>query len=116
MTGMTKAQYEAAVTPQTDSEETERDKGYIVCKKVYDWQEKSDWHTWTADLCEQETGVRVTPDYCLHGGLKRKDPHTPLSPVTAQFFRTEACAENEGICGKYKLMKMEFGTWRIEKV
>ena len=118
MQGFTKEQYEAEIQASTETEVSERKKSTraaALCKKVYAWQEEKGWHAWTADLCDNDIGVSVTPDFCFHSEGKRPDPDTLPELHTAQFLRTEACGENEGICGKYKLVAMARNTWRIER-
>ena len=107
----TKEEFEKMNAPEPTPAQ-KRAVGTRIAKRIYDWQEKNDFYAFDTEACEAGCGVRILPTFEAF--------HTPKGldiEDVAEFRRTEGCAENEGVCGRYKLISMgETGnTWRIER-
>lgn len=81
-----------------------------VCKRVFDWQEKSKIHAWDAELLEEEVGVVLTQDFRMQ--YTKENETTWLE---AEFVNDGSCEPHQGVCGNYILSNLGHGAWRVDR-
>lgn len=84
-----------------------------ICRNVLRWQGED--FAWDAEALNSELPeYSITPSFVIERCYTPKGEQHPVI-VAVSFDRTPDTPDNEGVFGKYKLIQVQDGYWRIEK-
>ena len=110
---LTREEFEQMNQTQEEKEANYTSARNAICKKVFTWQ--SDTYVWDAQtLAEELPGYSISPSFVISRKYTPKGASSDIV-VDVVFQQFPDTPDNSGDWGKYRLIEVQEGFWRIEK-